>query len=221
MSTKLFLLMLSAFSAFKAHQDLPKLSSLKPTKSGKKKSGGSSERHNNTETMVNNLVLTGNKPRIPLRPKPAILNPSKAFKPVFPNMGTRSAVIYNPVKGARMSSQFGYRHHPILKKRKLHKGMDFAAPIGTPVRAAADGKIVKAKFNGGYGHYIRIKHKDGSMETAYAHLSRYKRGLKAGQMVKKNEIIGYVGTSGRSTGPHLHFELIKNGKHVNPKHFMV
>ena len=218
MSAKLFLLMVSAFSAYKAHQDIPKLSSLKASKSGKKKAGGSKRKE--VEMASSTLLLTKHKFHQPLPPQRAILT-KKNLQPVFPPVSTKSPLIYNPVKGARMSSQFGYRCHPILKTRKLHKGMDFAAPIGTPVRAAADGKIIKARYNGGYGRYIRIQHTDGSIHTAYAHLTRYKKGLKQGQYVKKNEIIGYVGTTGRSTGPHLHFELIKNGKHVNPRHFMV
>ena len=124
-----------------------------------------------------------------------------------------------PLHKARVSSPFGFRHHPVLHKRKLHKGMDFAATKGTPIKAAADGVVVLAQHAGGYGKYVLIKHKDG-YSTGYAHLSRYHKGIKAGTKVKKGMLIGYVGNTGRSTGAHLHFELIKNGRHINPKNFL-
>ncbi|MGB1230131.1 MAG: M23 family metallopeptidase [Holosporaceae bacterium] len=124
-----------------------------------------------------------------------------------------------PLHKARVSSPFGFRHHPVLHKRKLHKGMDFAAKKGTPIKAAADGVIVLAQHAGGYGKYVLIKHKDG-YSTGYAHLSRYHKGIKAGTKVTKGMLIGYVGNTGRSTGAHLHFELIKNGRHINPKNFL-
>ena len=124
-----------------------------------------------------------------------------------------------PLHKARVSSPFGFRHHPVLHKRKLHKGMDFAAKKGTPIKAAADGVVVLAQHAGGYGKYILIKHADG-YSTGYAHLSRYHKGIKAGTKVTKGMLIGYVGNTGRSTGAHLHFELIKNGRHINPKNFL-
>ena len=121
-----------------------------------------------------------------------------------------------PVSGARISSGYGNRRHPILGYVKKHKGVDFAAPTGTPIMAAGAGKVVKAGWYGGYGKYIRLKHSDG-YQTAYSHLSRYGRGIKAGRYVTQDQIIGYVGTTGRSTGPHLHYEVILNGKHINPR----
>lgn len=121
-----------------------------------------------------------------------------------------------PVNGARLSSSFGRRKHPILGYRKMHTGVDFAAPRGTPVLAAGTGTVVRANRYGGYGNYIRIKHSDG-YQTAYAHLKGFARGIKSGKRVKQDQVIGYVGTTGRSTGPHLHYEVILNGKKINPR----
>jgi murein DD-endopeptidase MepM/ murein hydrolase activator NlpD len=98
----------------------------------------------------------------------------------------------------------------------MHKGVDFAAPSGTPIKAAGDGVISKAGWNGGYGRYVRIKH-DKTYQTAYAHLRRIAKGIKPGKRVKQGQVIGYVGSSGRSTGPHLHYEILKNAKQVNPR----
>ena len=120
-----------------------------------------------------------------------------------------------PVDGARLSSRFGKRKHPVLGFTKMHRGVDFAAPKGTPIMAAGDGVIEAVGRKGNYGKYIRIRH-NSTYETAYGHLSRYKRGLKKGKRVKQGTIIGYVGSTGRSTGPHLHYEVIKNGKKTNP-----
>ena len=119
-----------------------------------------------------------------------------------------------PINGARISSNFGNRKHPISGYTRLHKGTDFAAPTGTPIYAAGNGTIERAGRNGGYGNYIRIKHKRG-YETAYAHLSRYAKGIRAGRTVKQGEVIGYVGSTGASTGPHLHYEVYVNDKPVN------
>lgn len=119
------------------------------------------------------------------------------------------------VENARMSSKFGYRIHPILKRRILHAGMDYAAPRGTPIHAAADGKVDFIGRKGGYGNHISLRH-DKSTQTSYSHMRKFKKGLKRGSRVKAGDIIGYVGTTGRSTGPHLHFEVRKNGKAVNP-----
>ena len=123
--------------------------------------------------------------------------------------------LIKPVKEKRVSSLYGYRIHPILKTKKLHKGIDFAAPHGTPIIAAADGIIDIIGPRGSFGNYIRIKH-DSQFHTAYAHTQKFAKGLKKGSKVKKGQVIAYVGTTGRSTGPHLHFELHKNDKHVNP-----
>ena len=119
-----------------------------------------------------------------------------------------------PINGARLSSRFGKRRHPISGYTRLHKGTDFAAPTGTPIYAAGNGVVERASRYGGYGHYIRIRHAKG-YKTAYAHLSRYARGVKSGRRVKQGQIIGYVGSTGASTGPHLHFEVYKNGKAVD------
>ena len=130
--------------------------------------------------------------------------------------GVKSHFLRTPLDGARLTSRFGYRTHPILGYTRLHRGIDFGAARGTPVMAAADGLVVKAFYNGGYGHYVLIRHA-GSYATAYAHLSRYAKKIRAGARVKQGQIIGYVGATGRVTGPHLHFELIKNGRPINPR----
>ena len=119
-----------------------------------------------------------------------------------------------PINGARISSRFGKRRHPISGFTRLHKGTDFAAPTGTPIYAAGNGVVERASRYGGYGHYIRIRHAKG-YKTAYAHLSRYGRGIKSGRSVRQGQIIGYVGSTGASTGPHLHYEVYKNGKAVD------
>lgn len=119
-----------------------------------------------------------------------------------------------PINGARISSNFGTRRHPISGYTRLHKGTDFAAPTGTPIYAAGSGTVQRASWNGGYGNYIKIKHTRG-YETAYAHLSRYAAGLKAGQKVRQGDVIGYVGSTGASTGPHLHYEVYVDGKPLN------
>lgn len=120
-----------------------------------------------------------------------------------------------PIDGARISSGFGMRRHPVLGYSKMHKGMDFAASRGTPIYAAGDGTIVKIGPFSSYGKYIKIRHNSG-LETAYAHMNGFKKGLKSGSRVKQGEVIGYVGTTGRSTGPHLHYEVLVSGKQVNP-----
>ncbi len=121
-----------------------------------------------------------------------------------------------PINGARLSSSFGRRKHPILGYRKMHTGVDFAAPRGTPILAAGSGTVERANRYGGYGNYIRIRHTDG-YKTAYAHLKGFARGVKKGKYVKQDQVIGYVGTTGRSTGPHLHYEVIHHGKKINPR----
>jgi murein DD-endopeptidase MepM/ murein hydrolase activator NlpD len=121
-----------------------------------------------------------------------------------------------PIDGARISSGFGKRRHPILGYNKMHKGVDFAAPTGTPIMAAGNGEVELAGKNGSYGNYVRIRHSNG-YKTAYAHLSRFGAGIKKGQDVRQGHIIGYVGTTGRSTGPHLHYEVLVNDAQVDPK----
>jgi murein DD-endopeptidase MepM/ murein hydrolase activator NlpD len=128
----------------------------------------------------------------------------------------RKALLRTPIDGARISSGFGRRKHPILGYSKMHAGVDFAAPSGTPIRAAGDGVIRRAGWNGGYGRYVRIRH-NSIYQTAYAHMRRIAKGIKAGVRVQQGQIIGYVGSSGRSTGPHLHYEILKQGRQVNPR----
>ena len=120
-----------------------------------------------------------------------------------------------PIDGARLTSGFGMRHHPILGYTKMHKGVDFGAPTGTPVMASGNGVIEKASWFGGYGRYVQVKHAN-SYSTAYAHLSRFARGIQPGTRVRQGQIIGYVGTTGRSTGPHLHYEVMVKAKQINP-----
>jgi murein DD-endopeptidase MepM/ murein hydrolase activator NlpD len=128
----------------------------------------------------------------------------------------RKALMKTPVDGARLSSGFGMRKHPILGYDKMHKGLDFAAPLGTPIYAAGDGTVEMAGRNGAYGNYVRIRH-NSTLKTAYAHLHKFGKGISAGHRVKQGEIIGYIGTTGRSTGPHLHYEVHANGTQINPK----
>ncbi len=119
-----------------------------------------------------------------------------------------------PINGARLSSPFGMRKHPIDGFNKMHKGTDFAAPEGTPIMASGDGVVVRAKWCGGGGNCIKIKH-NSTYSTVYAHMSKFAYGIKTGLRVKQGQIIGYVGSTGKSTGPHLHYEVIKNGKRIN------
>jgi murein DD-endopeptidase MepM/ murein hydrolase activator NlpD len=127
----------------------------------------------------------------------------------------KKTLMRTPVDGARLSSGFGRRKHPILGYTKLHRGADFAAPTGTPIMAAGDGVVVSLGRNGHYGKYIQIRH-NSTYSTAYAHMSAYRRGLKRGSRVRQGQTIGYVGSTGRSTGPHLHYEVLVNGKQRNP-----
>ena len=129
---------------------------------------------------------------------------------------TRKSLLKTPINGARISSGFGYRRHPVLGYNKLHKGVDFAARTGTPILAAGNGTIDYRGWRGGYGKYIRIRH-NNEYSTAYAHMSRFNKRFKKGSRVKQGEVIGYVGTTGRSTGPHLHYEILYKGKQINPK----
>jgi murein DD-endopeptidase MepM/ murein hydrolase activator NlpD len=124
------------------------------------------------------------------------------------------ALMKTPINGARLSSAFGMRKHPIDGYNKMHRGTDFAAPSGTPIMASGSGIITRAKWCGGGGNCIKIKH-NSTYETIYAHMKSFARGIKRGQRVKQGQIIGYVGSTGKSTGPHLHYEVIKNGKKIN------
>ena len=119
-----------------------------------------------------------------------------------------------PINGARLSSSFGLRKHPILGYNKLHQGTDFAAPTGTPIMASGSGIVTRAQKYKGYGNFVSIKH-NSTYVTAYGHMSKYGRGIRRGVRVNQGQIIGYVGSTGMSTGPHLHYEVIKNGKRIN------
>ncbi|NBU26928.1 MAG: M23 family metallopeptidase [Caulobacteraceae bacterium] len=124
-------------------------------------------------------------------------------------------LLRTPVDGARITSGFGFRRHPILGYNKMHQGIDFGAGSGTPVLAAGDGVVEMAGRFGGYGNWVKVRH-SGGYSTGYAHLSRYARGLRPGQSVSQGQVIGYVGSTGRSTGPHLHYEIFFKGARVNP-----
>jgi len=126
----------------------------------------------------------------------------------------KKALMKTPINGARLSSPFGMRKHPIDGYNKMHKGTDFAAPMGTPIMASGDGVIKKAGWCGGGGNCVKIKH-NSIYQTIYAHMSKFARGIKPGVRVKQGQTIGYVGSTGKSTGPHLHYEVIVNGKKVN------
>jgi murein DD-endopeptidase MepM/ murein hydrolase activator NlpD len=128
---------------------------------------------------------------------------------------TRKALMRTPIDGARLSSRYGRRRHPILGYTKVHKGIDFAAPSGTPIMAAGSGVVADARWYGAYGRYVRIRH-NSTYSTAYAHMSRFAKGIRRGTRVRQGQVIGYVGSSGRSTGPHLHYEVIANNRQVNP-----
>lgn len=127
----------------------------------------------------------------------------------------RKALLKTPINGARISSGFGMRNHPILGYSKMHKGVDFAAPTGTPIYAAGDGTVAFVGRKGGYGNYLQIKH-NAQYASAYAHLSRFATGIAPGKKVKQGQIVAYVGTTGQSTGPHLHYEILMAGAQVNP-----
>ncbi len=126
----------------------------------------------------------------------------------------RKTLMKTPINGARLSSSFGKRKHPILGFTKMHTGTDFAAPTGTPIMASGDGVVTRAQWCGGGGNCVKIKH-NSVYQTVYAHMSKFGRGIKKGVRVKQGQIIGYVGSTGLSTGPHLHYEVIENGRKIN------
>ena len=130
-------------------------------------------------------------------------------------IAVRKSLLKTPIDGARITSGYGMRVNPILGYSAMHQGIDFGAPTGTPIFAAGNGVVEFIGRKNGYGNFIKLRH-NGTYETAYAHASRFAKGLKKGSRVKQGQVIAYVGTTGRSTGPHLHFEIIVNGKHVNP-----
>ena len=124
------------------------------------------------------------------------------------------SLMKTPINGARLSSSFGMRKHPILGFNKMHRGTDFAAPTGTPIMASGSGTVTRARWCGGGGNCVKIRH-NSTYETIYAHMSKFAQGIKEGRKVKQGQIIGYVGSTGLSTGPHLHYEVVVNGKKVN------
>ena len=156
-----------------------------------------------------NLILQG-------RENPLYIFKSKNDHDHFDQFGRsiRKSLMKTPINGARLSSSFGIRKHPILGFNKMHRGTDFAAPKGTPIMASGDGKITRARWCGGGGNCVKIKH-NSTYSTLYAHMSKFGRGIKEGVRVKQGQIIGYVGSTGMSTGPHLHYEVIENGRKVN------
>ena len=127
----------------------------------------------------------------------------------------RKALLRTPIDGARLSSTFGMRRHPILAYSRMHQGLDFAAPAGTPIKAAGDGVIEMAGPNSGYGNYVLVRH-NSEYKTAYAHMSSFAKGISAGVRVRQGQTIGYVGSTGLATGPHLHYEILQRGKQLNP-----
>ena len=127
---------------------------------------------------------------------------------------SKKALMKTPINGARLSSPFGMRKHPIDGYNKMHRGTDFAAPLGTPIMASGDGVVKKAGWCGGGGNCVVIKH-NSTWQTVYAHMSKFASGIRSGVRVKQGQTIGYVGSTGKSTGPHLHYEVIKNGEKIN------
>jgi murein DD-endopeptidase MepM/ murein hydrolase activator NlpD len=143
--------------------------------------------------------------------------PKSGISDFFDTKGqsVRKTLMRTPIDGARLSSRFGMRKHPILGYTRMHRGTDFAAPTGTPIYAAGDGTVTVAGRKGAYGNYVRIRH-NSTYDTAYAHMKGFAKGVRSGARVRQGQIIGYVGTTGRSTGPHLHYEVLVNGKQINP-----
>ena len=156
-----------------------------------------------------NLILQG-------RENPLYIFKNKKDYDHFDQFGKsiRKSLMKTPINGARLSSSFGIRKHPILGFNKMHKGTDFAAPMGTPIMASGEGKIVRARWCGGGGNCVKIKH-NSTYSTVYAHMSKFGRNIKEGVKIKQGQIIGYVGSTGMSTGPHLHYEVIENGRKIN------
>ena len=161
------------------------------------------------EIIFANLILQNEN-------NPLYLFDKKNFAGHYDNNGKsiKKALMKTPINGARLSSSFGMRKHPIDGYNKMHKGTDFAAPMGTPIMASGDGVILKAGWCGGGGNCVKIKH-NKTYQTVYAHMSKFASNIKKGVRVKQGQIIGYVGSTGKSTGPHLHYEVIINGKRVN------
>ena len=161
------------------------------------------------EIIYANLVLRGQTNQL-------YFYPDKKFFGHYDENGKsiKKALMKTPINGARLSSPFGMRKHPILGFNKMHRGTDFAAPLGTPIMASGNGIIIKAGWCGGGGNCVKIKH-NTTYQTIYAHMSKFSKLSIPGARVKQGQIIGYVGSTGMSTGPHLHYEVIENGKKIN------
>lgn len=165
------------------------------------------------------MIEVRNKPRYVFRFEDKGKNKKKKKAAYFDNKGksTKGSSMICPVRYTRISSPYSYRRfHPILKRYRPHLGVDYAAPSGTPVRAAASGKVVSSKWRGGFGRTVRIRH-NKTYESQYAHLSRYAQGIRKGKRVRQGQVIGYVGSTGRSTGPHLDYRIYKYGRPINPR----
>lgn len=163
---------------------------------------------------VGDLMYAELKGRTFYRFQPAGAKEAQFFDENGKNL--RSAMMRTPLQSfRRVSSNFGVRTHPISGYRKMHQGIDFAAGTGTPVVAPADGVVVEARRWGGYGNWLRIRHPNG-LESGYGHLSRYGSGIRAGQRVSQGQVVAYVGSTGASTGPHLHYEIWRRGQRINP-----
>ena len=161
------------------------------------------------EIIYANLVLRGQTNQL-------YFYPNKKSRGHYDENGKsiKKALMKTPINGARLSSPFGMRKHPILGFNKMHRGTDFAAPIGTPIMASGDGIVIKAGWCGGGGNCVKIKH-NTTYQTIYAHMSKFSNLAMPGSRIKQGQVIGYVGSTGMSTGPHLHYEVIENGKKVN------
>ena len=172
--------------------------------------------HDSKNTFIKNGEIIFAKLNLQGKEYPLYKFKSKDMTDYFDERGqsVKKTLMKTPINGARLSSSFGMRKHPILGFNKMHKGTDFAAPMGTPIMASGDGKVIKSSWCGGGGNCIKIKH-NSTYTTVYAHLSKFGRGIKKGVRVKQGQIIGYVGSTGMSTGPHLHYEVIENGKKIN------
>ena len=161
------------------------------------------------EIIYANLVLRGQTNQL-------YFYPNKKSRGHYDENGKsiKKALMKTPINGARLSSPFGMRKHPIVGFNKMHRGTDFAAPLGTPIMASGDGIVIKAGWCGGGGNCVKIKH-NTTYQTIYAHMSKFSNLAVPGSRIKQGQIIGYVGSTGMSTGPHLHYEVIENGKKVN------
>ena len=158
------------------------------------------------------LILSGKEVNL-YRHKPTDTDYAEYFHE--DGQSSKKALMKTPIEGARLSSNYGRRKHPVLGYTRMHKGVDFSAPTGTPIMAAGDGVVERASWFGSFGNYVRLRH-NGSYKTIYAHMSKYGRGIKKGVRVRQGQIIGYVGATGRVTGRHLHYEVYKDGTQVNP-----